>query len=138
MGMREQKDTNMLKKQLKLPQAKGNFCFLIEFNSALPAKGAIFVIRPIDDGSGYDRAPKCSLSWSKAAKGFFAYSPAVPMAKDVVSKNFDIDFPTSSVEIEIAPWGGQEVYSKVTEFTLISKPSSNDDKYTTFMGGIND
>ncbi|MFH0411410.1 hypothetical protein ACG98H_04770 [Corynebacterium sp. L4756] len=128
----------MLKKQFKLPQAKGNFCFLIEFNSALPAKGAIFVIRPIDDGSDYDREPKCSLSWSKAAKGFFAYSPAVPTAKSLISKNFDIDFPTSSVEIEIVSWGGQEVDSKVADFTLISKPSSNDDKYTTFMGGLND
>lgn len=128
----------MLKKQFKLPQTKGNYCFQVDFKGELTAKGAIFVIRPVDDGNTNVREAECSLSWSKSAQGFFAYSPEISSVKTVLSRNFDVDFPTSIVEIEIMPWGSNDIEEKISGFTLISKPSSNDERYTTFMGGLND
>lgn len=128
----------MLKKQLKLPNARGNFSFLVDFKNAAPAKGAIFVIRPQNDGKKPGFEAKSSLSWSKAAQGFFVYSPELAKGKRITSKSFSIDFPSSTVEIEIVPWADSEVEAKVSGFMLVSEPTADDQKYTTFIGEFNE
>lgn len=124
----------MLKKDVRLPSTQGNLSFLVKFENPLPAKRALFVIRPKGVGKEPDSNTKCALTWTNAAAGFFTYSPEVSAAKSVVSRRFDFDFNTADVEIEVIPWGEGEIGSKISDITLITQPSSSDTKFTTYIG----
>lgn len=128
----------MLKRCLKLPQTKGSFRFWVDYHGALPEKGAIFVIRPNPGSASSGEEVKSSLSWSNAANGFYAYSPAVSEASRIFSRSFEIDFQSPFVELEVRAWGGNKIESIIEDFTLISLPSDHDAKFTTFVGGLND
>ena len=124
----------MLKKRIKLPQARGNFSFLVNYRGALPQKRALLVIRPLNESEGTGQNSNCSLTWSKAANGFFAYNSGVSAPKTVVSRSFDIDFSTPFVEIEVLPWGASGLDSQISDIALVNTPTPHDAKYTTFVG----
>lgn len=124
----------MLRKRIQLPHNKGNFSFLVNYSGALPQKRALLVIRPLNESGKIEQDSNCSLTWSKAANGFFAYNTGVSVPKAVVSRNFDIDFSTPYVEIEVLPWGTGGVDSQISDISLVNTPTPHDAKYTTFVG----
>lgn len=124
----------MLKKRIQLPKTEGNFCFSVTYRGALPQKRALLVIRPIDEAGVTKLDSNCSLTWSKAANGFFAYNSGVSVPKTVVSRNFDIEFSTRFIEIEVLPWGTDDLSSRISDVSLVVPPTQHDAKYTTFAG----
>jgi len=123
-----------LKTQLRLPIKSGNFSFKVAFSKPLPARNAIFVVRPIHN-SGMTEESTSSLGWSNQARGYFLYSPLITQPHVLISSRFSLELPGTDVELEVLPWSGANLEGVVESITLISRPTADDSVFTTYVEG---